>query len=64
MQHGDIRAVVQHYSSKELEKLFGIKAARVIGFEKACLAQSLYAESKAHRINKPVEPSKRAERVG
>ena len=56
--------VVQHYTSKELEKLFGIKGAKVIGFEKSGLAQSLYAELKAHRINRPVEPSKRAEPVG
>lgn len=56
--------VVQHYTSKELEKLFGIKGARVVGFEKSDLAQSLYAELKVHRINRLVEPSKRAERVG
>ena len=56
--------VVQHYTSKELEKLFGIKGAKVIGFEKSGLAQSLYAELKAHRINRPVEPSKRAAPVG
>jgi hypothetical protein len=56
--------VVQHYTSKELEKLFGIKGAKVIGFEKSGLAQSLYAELKAYRINRPVEPSKRTERIG
>ncbi len=50
--------VVQHYTARELEKLFGIKGARVIGFEKSDLAQSLYTELKAHRINRPVEPSK------
>jgi hypothetical protein len=55
---------VQHYTSKELEKLLGIKGAKVIGFEKSGLAQSLYAELKAHRINRPVEPSKRPGRVG
>ncbi len=56
--------VVQHYTSKELEKLFGIKGAKVIGFEKSGLAQSLYAELKAHRINRPVEPSKGGGHVG
>lgn len=56
--------VVQHYTTEELEKFFGIKGAKVIGFEKSGLAQSLYAELKAHRINKPVESSKRAERAG
>jgi hypothetical protein len=56
--------VVQHYTSKELEKLFGVKGAKVIGFEKSGLAQSLYAELKAHRINRPVEPSKGGGHVG
>ena len=56
--------VVQHYTSMELEKLFGIKGAKVIGFEKSDLAKSLYAELKAHRINRPVEPSKCTEPVG
>jgi len=44
--------VVQHYASEELEKLFGIKGAKVIGFEKSGLDQSLYAELKAHRRRK------------
>jgi len=56
--------VVQHYTSKELEKLFGIKGVKVIGFEKSGLAQSLYAELKAHRINRPLKPSNGAGRVG
>jgi hypothetical protein len=56
--------VVQDYTSKELEKLFGIKGAKVIGFEKSGLAQSLYAELKAYRINRPVKPSKGAGHVG
>jgi hypothetical protein len=43
--------VVQHYTAEELEKFFGIKGAKVIGFEKSGLAQSLYAELKEHRIN-------------
>jgi hypothetical protein len=46
--------VVQHYTAKELEKFFGIKGAKVIGFEKSDLAQSLYAGLKEHRINSPV----------
>jgi hypothetical protein len=46
--------VVQHYTMEELEKFFGIKGAKVIGFKKSGLAQSLYAELKAHRINSPV----------
>ncbi len=49
--------VVQHYTAQELEKFFGIKGAKVIGFEKSGLAKSLYAELKQHRINRPAEPS-------
>jgi len=45
--------VVQHYTSEELERFFGIKGAKVIGFQKSGLAQSIYAELKQHRINKP-----------
>ena len=56
--------VVQRYTAEELEKYFGIKGAKVIGFEKSGLAQSLYAELKEHRINRPVAPSGRAGRAG
>jgi len=47
--------VVEHYTSAELAEFFGTKGAKVIGFEKSGLAQSIYAELKQHRINKPVE---------
>lgn len=47
--------VVQHYPSADLETHFKIKGAKVIGFQKSGLAQSIYAELKAYRINKPVE---------
>jgi len=53
--------VVQHYAAADLEKFFGIKGAKAIGFAKSGLAQSLYAELKGHRINKPVAPMKLAE---
>ena len=43
--------ILQHYTMEELEKFFGIKGAKVIGFEKSGLARSLYAELKEHRIN-------------
>ena len=43
--------VVQHYTPEELEKFFGIKKAKVVGFQKSGLAQSMYAELKQHRIN-------------
>jgi hypothetical protein len=45
--------VVQHYTAEELEKFFGLKGTKVIGFQKSGLAQSLYAELKQHRINRP-----------
>lgn len=50
--------VVQHYTSGDLEKYFGIKGAKVIGFQKSGLAQSLYAELKEYRINLPSQPAK------
>jgi hypothetical protein len=46
--------VVQHYTSKDLETHFGLKGAKIVGFEKSGLAQSIYSELKQHRINKPV----------
>ena len=46
--------IVHRYTSAELEKFFGVKGAKVIGFAKSGLAQSLYAELKKHRINKPL----------
>lgn len=53
--------VVQHYTTKELENFFGIKGAKVIGFQKSGLARSLYAELKGYRINKPVAPVAKAQ---
>lgn len=46
--------VVQVYSEADLEKFFGLKGTKVLGFAKSGLAQSIYAELKPHRINKPV----------
>ena len=48
--------VVQLFTSADLEKFFGAKGAKVIGFQKSSLAQSIYAELKQHRLNKPVNP--------
>jgi hypothetical protein len=45
--------VVQHYQTEDLEKYFDLKGAKVVGFAKSGLAQSIYAELKQHRINKP-----------
>ncbi len=53
--------VVQHYVSADLERHFGIRGAKVIGFAKSGLAQSIYAELKSKRINLPAATSKPAE---
>ena len=45
--------VVQYFTSEELEQFFGLKGTKVVGFAKSTLAQSIYAELKEHRINKP-----------
>ncbi len=47
--------VVQRYTAAELEQFFNLKGTKVLGFAKSSLAQSIYAEMKAHRLNKPVE---------
>lgn len=44
--------IIQHYSSDELEKHFGVKGAKVIGLMKSSLSQSIYGELKQYRINK------------
>jgi hypothetical protein len=46
--------VVQHYTSADLEQFFALKGTKVIGFAKSTLAQTIYAELKPHRLNKPV----------
>jgi hypothetical protein len=50
--------IIQRYTSAELEKFFGIKGAKVVGFQKSGLAQSLYAELKENRINAPIKATK------
>lgn len=45
--------VVQHYTQDDIETYFGFKGTKVVGFAKSGLAQSIYAELKQHRINKP-----------
>jgi hypothetical protein len=49
--------VVQHYEEADLEKFFGVKGTKVAGFAKSGLAQSIYAELKQHRINRPATAS-------
>jgi hypothetical protein len=53
--------VVQNFTAADLEKFFKVKGAKAIGFAKSGLAQSIYAELKKHRINRPVEPRKPSE---
>ena len=45
--------VIQHFLAADLEKFFNVKGAKAVGFLKSGLAQSIYAELKEHRINKP-----------
>jgi hypothetical protein len=49
--------VIQRYKSDDLEKHLGIKGAKVVGFQKSDLAQSIYAELKEDRINLPAKSS-------
>ncbi len=48
--------VVQRYTAAELGEFFGLKGTKVIGFAKSSLAQSIYAELKEYRLNKPLRP--------
>jgi hypothetical protein len=50
--------VVQHYTSNDLDRFFGVKGAKVVGFQKSQLAQSIYKELKAFRINQPTTGTK------
>ena len=50
--------VVQHFTAADFEKFFAVKGAKAVGFTKSGLAQSIYAELKAYRINQPLHPSK------
>jgi hypothetical protein len=45
--------VVQHYQTHDLKSHFGLEGTKVVGFAKSGLAQSLYAELKQYRVNKP-----------
>jgi len=50
--------VVQHYTSADLERFFAVRGAKIVGFAKSGLAQSIYAELKEFRINAPAHPTK------
>jgi len=45
--------ILQKYASSEFEQFFGVRNAKVLGFEKSTLAKSIYSELKAHRVNVP-----------
>lgn len=47
--------VVQYFQAADLERFFNVKGAKAVGFLKSGLAQSIYAELKEHRLNKPPE---------
>ncbi len=50
--------VVQHFTAADLETFFFVKGAKAVGFTKSGLAQSIYAELKSFRLNKPeVKPT-------
>jgi hypothetical protein len=51
--------IVQRYTSAELEQNLGVKGAKVVGFRKSSLAQSVYAALKEHRINLPKSAAER-----
>jgi len=50
--------VVQHFTAADFERCFNAKGAKAVGFLKSGLAQSIYAELKPYRINRPVTPAK------
>jgi len=47
--------IVQRYTSADLEQFFRLQGTKVVGFAKSGLAQSIYAEMKEYRINKPAK---------
>ena len=53
--------VVQHYTEADIERFFGLKGTKLVGFAKSGLAQSIYAELKPYRINQPVTKPKPSE---
>ncbi|HEX5222581.1 MAG TPA: hypothetical protein VFZ59_23705 [Verrucomicrobiae bacterium] len=53
--------VVQHYTEADIENFFQLKGTKVVGFAKSGLAQSIYAELKQHRVNRPATKSESPE---
>lgn len=50
--------VVQFFTAADFERFFAVKGAKAVGFAKSGLAQSIYAELKAFRINQPMHSNK------
>jgi hypothetical protein len=51
--------IVQRYTSGDLDRIFAVKNAKVIGFEKSTLSASIYKGLREFRINRPA-PTKEA----
>jgi len=45
--------ILEQYTSEELATFFGLSGQKVVGFRKSTLAQCIYAELKASRLNMP-----------
>ena len=45
--------ILQLYTSADLERFFGVRNAKVVGFQKSSLAQSIYHALKHARLNPP-----------
>src|SRR5690242_3498003 len=43
--------ILQKYTTAEIERFFGVRNAKVLGFEKSSLAKSIYSELKDSRLN-------------
>jgi hypothetical protein len=48
--------IVQHYTSADLERFFGLRHTKVVGFRKSSLAVNIYRELKAYRLTAPEPP--------
>ena len=46
--------VVQCLRAADIERHFGLRGVKLLGFQKSGLSKSLYAEWKSHRVNKPL----------
>jgi hypothetical protein len=51
LSHFSAYPIVQRYTTEDLARFFGVNSAKVVGFRKSALAQSIYRHLKAHRIN-------------